>query len=169
MKAIKMMDNGKIDESILLLQEDQKLDSENFNYPYEIGYANYLKKIIKRQSKFQKNWKDTKILMNDFIHFGGILMICQKTKKAIEIADKGISKFPNKGLLYLETGVVYEFEKEYNKAVETYQKGISVEPKYSSNYYRLSNLYLNSADITQNWFMKKYLSIMKERQKGLKK
>ncbi|MGA9213494.1 hypothetical protein [Kaistella sp.] len=52
MKAIKMMDNGKIDESILLLQEDQKLDSENFNYPYEIGYANYLKKIIKRQSKF---------------------------------------------------------------------------------------------------------------------
>ena len=42
--AIKLMDNGKIEESIMLLEECQKLDPENFDYPYEIAYANYLKK-----------------------------------------------------------------------------------------------------------------------------
>ncbi len=48
-EAVKLMDNGKIEESIMLLEESQKLDPENFNYPYEIAYANYLKRIIKRQ------------------------------------------------------------------------------------------------------------------------
>lgn len=36
-EAIKLMDNGKIEESIILLEESQKLDPENFNYPYEIA------------------------------------------------------------------------------------------------------------------------------------
>ena len=38
-KAVVLMDNGRFDESIKLLKEAQKLDPENINYPYEIGYA----------------------------------------------------------------------------------------------------------------------------------
>ena len=32
--AIKLMDEGKIDESIIILKESQKLDPQNFDYPY---------------------------------------------------------------------------------------------------------------------------------------
>ena len=34
-EAIKLMDNGKLDESIKLLEEAQKLDPDRFDYPYE--------------------------------------------------------------------------------------------------------------------------------------
>ena len=37
--AIELMDNGKIDESIELLKEAQKLDPDRFDYPYELAYA----------------------------------------------------------------------------------------------------------------------------------
>ena len=43
-EAIKLMDEGKIDKSIELLEESQKLDSKNYIYPYEIAYAYVLKK-----------------------------------------------------------------------------------------------------------------------------
>jgi hypothetical protein len=37
--AIQLMDAGKFDESIQLLEEAQKLDPNEINYPYEIAYA----------------------------------------------------------------------------------------------------------------------------------
>jgi len=148
-EAIKLMDDGKIEESILLLQESQKLDSENFDYPYEIAYANYLKKDYKKSIEIlEKLEKYKNANAQLYTLWGNSYDLLQNPKKAIEIYDLGIKKFPNKGLLYLEKGVVYEFEKKYDEAIQTYQKGISVEPKYPSNYYRLAKLYLNSADKT---------------------
>lgn len=47
MKAIELMDNGKIEASIELLEEAQKLDPDRFDYPYELAYAHYLKKDYK--------------------------------------------------------------------------------------------------------------------------
>ena len=148
-ETIKLMDEGKIEESISLLEESQKLDSENFDYPYEIAYANYLKKDYKKAIEIAEkleNYKNVNAQL--YTLWGNSYDNLGNSKKAIEIYDLGIKKFPNIGLLYLEKGVVYEFEKKYDEAVQTYQKGISVEPKYPSNYYRLTNLYLNSADKT---------------------
>lgn len=148
-EAIKLMDEGKIEESISLLEESQKLDPEDFNYPYEIAYANYLNKNYKKSIEILEKlerYKNTDERL--YALWGNSYDMMENPTKAIEIYDLGIKKFPNKGLLYLEKGVVYEFEKKYNEAVQTYQKGISVEPKYPSNYYRLAKLYLNSADKT---------------------
>lgn len=146
-EAIKLMDEGKIEESILLLQESQQLDPENFDYPYETAYANYLKKDYENAIAILEkleNYKNTNAQLYSL--WGNSYDNLDNPKKAIEIYDIGIKKFPNKGLLYLEKGVVYELEKEYDKSVENYQKGISVDPKYPSNYFRIANLYLNSAD-----------------------
>jgi len=147
-EAIALMDNGKIEESILLLQESQKLDTQNFNYPYEIAYANYLKKEYKKAIEILEKIESLpNVNAQLYSLWGNSYDILGNTQKAKEIYDIGIKKFPNEGRLYLEKGVVYELEKDYNKAVTAYQKGISVEPKYPSNYYRVANLYLNSNDI----------------------
>ncbi len=42
-EAVSLMDNGKVDESIALLEESCQLDPKNPDYPYELGYAYYLK------------------------------------------------------------------------------------------------------------------------------
>ncbi len=146
-EAIKLMDEGKIEESIILLQESQKLDPKNFDYPYEIAYANYLKKDYKKAIEILEKLENyTNIKARLYTLWGNSYDNLENSKKAIEIYNNGIKKFPNEGLLYLEKGVVYELDKDYNNAVLTYKKGISVEPRYPSNYFRIANLYLNSAD-----------------------
>ena len=38
-EALKIEDEGKLEEAIKLLEEAQKLDPDDINYPYELGYA----------------------------------------------------------------------------------------------------------------------------------
>ena len=45
-KAIKLMDEGKINESIVMLQESEKLDPENYIYPYEIVHCSTDRKKV---------------------------------------------------------------------------------------------------------------------------
>lgn len=146
--AIKLMDEGKIDESIIILKESQKLDPQNFDYPYEIAYAYYSKKeydsAIKILEKLE-NYSNANYQLYQL--WGNAYDMMGNTKKAIEIYDLGMKKFPEKGALYLEKGIVYEHEKNYAKAIETYKKGIEVQPSYASNYYRISKLYLDSNNI----------------------
>jgi len=147
MEAIKLIDNGKIDESIILLKEAQKLDPERLDYPYEIAYAYYLQGNYKKASKILKknmNHKDAgerlfQLLGNSYDMLG-------KTSKAFDAYDAGLVKFPKSGIILLEKGNVYWMQKNYEKALSFYEKGIEVDPKFPSNYYRATLIYLSSTE-----------------------
>ncbi len=142
LQAIKIMDNGDLDKSIELLKKSQKLDTKNYNYSYEIGYAYFLQKnykkaieTLKEVIKYKKN--------NDqcFTLLGNIYDIDKQPEKAIEIYKQGLNKFPKSGRLYFELGNVQEVLKEYDNALESWENGISVSPSYPSNYYTASIYY----------------------------
>jgi len=142
LEAIKIMDQGKLDESIKMLEKAIKLDSKNYNYPYEIGYAYYLKKDYKNAIRTLKEvikYKDN----NDqcFTLLGNIYDIDNQQKKAIKTYKKGLDKFPESGRLYFELGNVQEVLKKYDNAVDSWEKGISVLPSYPSNYHTASIYY----------------------------
>lgn len=146
-EAIKLMDNGKFDESIKLLEDAQKLDPEEISYPYELGYAYYAKKDYKMASKYLEsilkhkdiNDRVYQLLGNSYDHLG-------KGDKAITTYETGLKKFPNSGNLYLEMGVMQMGKKDYNKALDYYEKGIEVAPKFPSNYYWAAKIYLFSSE-----------------------
>jgi len=143
-EAINLMDNGEIDKSIDLLKESQSLDPENYLYPYEIGYAYFLKKDYKNAIKTLKKvikYKDNSDQC--FTLLGNIYDIDKHPKKAIEIYKEGLIKFPKSGRLHFEQGNVREVLKNYNEALESWEHGISVEPDYPSNYYTSSIYYCN--------------------------
>ncbi|MCL3782139.1 hypothetical protein EMN47_17260 [Prolixibacteraceae bacterium JC049] len=138
-KAIKLMDNGKIDESIKILKEAKKLDPTNYVYPYEIAYAHYLnkenKKAIKILNKVLKLEEKTD---QCYALLGSLWDIEGKPEKAIEIYNIGLEKFPNSGRLYYEKGIVEEVLKKYNDALDSWEKGIMVKPTHASNYHTAS-------------------------------
>lgn len=147
MKAIELMDNGKIDESIKLLEEAQALDPDRFVYPYEIAYAHYLKGdykgAIKILEKIRKH-KDVsdrlfQLLGNSYDNIGN-------SDKAFDVYDEGLKLFPNSGIIYLEIGNVFWGKKEYGKALPYYEKGIEVDPEFPSNYYRATLIYCSSTE-----------------------
>ena len=45
-----------------------------------------------------------------------------KSKKAMETYDKGLEKFPNSGILYLEKGNIHLINKEYEPYKNHYTK-----------------------------------------------
>ncbi len=146
-EAIELMDNGKVNESIELLKEAQKLDPDRFDYPYELAYAHYIKEDYKGAIKIlEKNINHKNVNERLFQLLGNSYDILGKTEKAFESYDKGLKKFPNSGMIYLEKGNVYWGEKEYGKALPFYEKGIEIDPEFTSNYYRATLIYCGSTE-----------------------
>ena len=146
-EAIKLMDNGKLDESIKLLEEAQKLDPDRFDYPYELAYAYYAKEDFKEAVKIlEKNKTHKDVTERLFQLLGNCYDVLGKTDKAFEAYDEGLKIFPNSGMIYLEKGNVYWGKEEYGKALPFYEKGIEVDPKFPSNYYRATRIYCGSTE-----------------------
>lgn len=146
-EAIKLMDNGKYDESIKLLEEAQKLDPDRFDYPYELAYAHFLKKDYEATIKIlKKNIDHKNVTERLFQLLGNTYDVSGKSDKALETYDEGLKIFPNSGMIYLEKGNVYWGKKEYDKALPFYEKGIKVDPKFPSNYYRATLAYCSSTE-----------------------
>ncbi len=146
-EAIKLMDNGKIEEGVRLLEEAQKLDAGRFDYPYELAYAKYLKEDYNGAIKILEkiiNHKD--VTEQLFQLLGSSYDMLAQPAKALKFYDAGLKKFPNSGIIYLEKGNIYWNKEEYEKALSFYEKGIEVDPKFPSNYYRAAKIYLSTKE-----------------------
>jgi tetratricopeptide (TPR) repeat protein len=146
-QAIKLEDDGKVDDAIKLLLEACKLCPDQFMFPYELGYAYYVKEDFKKSIKYLqdalklKNPSDLgyQLLGNCYDRQGN-------SDKAIETYKDGLKIFPNSGKLYLEQGNVFWGKKDYNKALPYYERGIQIDPQFPSNYYRATILYLSTTE-----------------------
>ena len=140
--AIRLMDEGKIEDALLLLEEAQKLDSKNIYIPYEMAVANYLNKdyvtSIRILKKLRKR-KDTNPLV--FQLLGNSYSLSDDRKNAIKTYEKGLKKFPNSGALHLERGNMEMFIENNTGALQYYEAGIKVDPAFSSNYFWAAKLY----------------------------
>jgi len=146
-EAIGLMDNGKIDESITLLREAEKLDPDRFDYPYEMALAYYMKEDYKESIKIlEKLLTHKDVNERAYQLLGNSYDLSGKSDKAFKVYDAGLKKFPNSGMIYLEKGNVHWNKKEYAEALPYYEKGIEVDPKFPSNYYRATRIYCGSSE-----------------------
>ena len=146
-EAIKLMDRGKIDSGINLLETAQKLDSKNVSYKYETAYAYHLKKDYERAIGIIEGILDHPNASNLFYQLlGNSYDNIDNTVKASEVYTAGLKKFPQSGNLYLELGVVQLQSNAFENALSYFEKGIEVDPKFPSNYYWAAKLFLSSQD-----------------------
>ncbi len=143
--AIRLMDDGHVDESIKLLKETINANPDCYVCQYELAFAYTLKKdykeVVKILKKLEKHKDATdqlyQMLGNTYDYLGD-------SNKAVKAYQQGLKRFPNSGKLYLEQGVVQMGKKEYGKALDFFEKGIEAEPTFPSNYYWASKLFCNS-------------------------
>lgn len=142
MKAIELMDQGRYEESLNLLDEAIILDPDRFDYPYEKAYAYYLRKEYKKSIEILSQISShNDVTDQSFQLFGNAYDMIGDSSKAIEIYNLGLKKFPNSGKLYLEKGIVFASHNNYNDAVKSFEMGVSKDPKFPSNYYRLAAIF----------------------------
>lgn len=144
-EAIREIESGNIEPAIELLEQAQKLDPDNIDYPYEIAYAHYLDKDYKAAIKILKGLtKHGKV--NDLVYqmLGNAYDMDKKPSKAIKTYEAGLKQFPSSGRHYLERGNMELMAERYSEAMGYYEAGIERAPAFPSNYYWASKLYMNS-------------------------
>lgn len=146
-KAIRLMDDGQLDESIKLLEEANALDPKRIDYPYEKALALYRKEIYQEAISILEGLKGHKDVMDRVYQLqGNAYDILGDAEKAMEIYQIGLQKFPKSGILYLEYGVVKLSQEKYEEAAILWEKGVKVDPNFPSNYYWLARLYSGSKE-----------------------
>ncbi|MBZ4188587.1 tetratricopeptide repeat protein [Niabella beijingensis] len=146
-EAIALVDKGKFDESIPLLEAAQKLAPDDVNYPYELAYVYYSKKNYPKAITYLEKLVTHKDVSDRvFQLLGNSYDNLDKSEQAVAIYTAGLKSFPRSGNLYLEMGVLNLRKKEYIKALSYFEKGIEVAPSFSSNYYWASKIYCSSSE-----------------------
>jgi tetratricopeptide (TPR) repeat protein len=69
----------------------------------------------------------------------------EERKECEKLYKKGIKAFPNSGVLYSEYGEMLWSKQNYD-AIKQWEKGIEVDPNYSSNYYHAAKHYYLTTD-----------------------
>jgi len=78
--------------------------------------------------------------VQSFQILGMVYKAIEEEKDCEKMYKEGIKKFPKSGVLYNEYGEVLGTENGGN-AIKQWEKGIEVDPNYSSNYYNASKYY----------------------------
>lgn len=142
-EAIKLEDTqGKFDEALVLLDEAQKLDPENYMYPYERAYT-YTKK-----KEYQKAVDILQPLLKHANANGGTYQalannydILGQSDKAMETYETGLKMFPKAGEIYSELATMAMKKNDYKKGLQYMEQGIRMAPKFPTNYYKAAIIY----------------------------
>lgn len=141
-KGVQLMDAGQLDSALVYLERAQALFPDNAFYAYEIGLTHYMKTDYATAEKsFKHLLKQSEPKALYYQMLGNTYDLMGKRSKAIKTYQKGLEVFPDAGQLYLELGVVAMTEKDFNLAAVYWEKGISVEAEYPSNYYWATKLF----------------------------
>ena len=149
-KAIELMDFGKVDQSITLLEKCITLDPTNFNYPYELGYAYKLQRDYQNAIlTYKKAVKYKDATDQCYQMLGNVYEASGDLEGALKSYKKGLKKFPKSGKLYYEIGNI---QADKNEALKYYEKGINADPSYPTNYYVLAKYFLTQTKV-EMWGM----------------
>lgn len=148
-EAIRLMDSGKPEASLPLLEEAIKLDPYDPDILYEKGFAYYQMKDYTAAGNIMKQL----LKANDpGYRVYQVLGVCydmlEDPENAITTYEEGMKYYPKAGRLYLERGLIALHERKYAVALGIFERGIEMDPMYPSNYYWAARLYCTATDMT---------------------
>ncbi len=145
-KAVSLVDSGKVTEGITLLREAQGLDPDNPTIPYEIAYAYYTLKdypgaigILDSLRRLPQPTENVFQLLGNSYDFLGDSVKAEETYKA------GLTIYPRSGRLLLELGIL-NLKSQPVRALKYFEDGITAEPRFASNYYWASKIFLQTTE-----------------------
>jgi Tfp pilus assembly protein PilF len=144
--AKQFMRSGDYPNAIIVLTNALKKDPESLEIQKDLTFTYYLqrnysasvesgRKLIARSDADEQCYQ---IL-------GMAYKAIDERKEADKMYKQGIKKFPGSGELYNEYGEMLWAEKDA-EAIRFWERGIEVDPNYSSNYYNACRYYYYTYD-----------------------
>ncbi len=138
--------SGDYPNAIIVLTHALKEDPDNLAMQKDLAFTYYLQKNYSASVEAGRKLIDRKDADEQCYQILGMAYkAIEERKEADKMYRQGIKKFPNSGELYNEYGEIL-WTKQDPEAIRLWEKGIEVDPSYSSNYYNACKYYYLTYD-----------------------
>jgi tetratricopeptide (TPR) repeat protein len=144
--AKQFMRSGDFPNAIIVLSNALKLDPNNLEIQKDLTFTYYLQRNYSSAVESGRKLIDRSDADEQCYQILGMAYkAIDESKQADKMYKQGIKKFPSSGELYNEYGEMLWTNKDV-EAIRFWEKGIEVDPGYSSNYYNASKYYYYTYD-----------------------
>lgn len=144
--AKQFMRSGDYPNAIIVLSNALKLDPGNLELQKELAFTYYLQKNYSAAVESGRKLIERKDADEQCYQILGMAYkAIDEKKEADKMYKQGLKKFPSSGELYNEYGEML-WVKQNAEAIRFWEKGIEVDPNYSSNYYNACKYYYFTYD-----------------------
>jgi tetratricopeptide (TPR) repeat protein len=136
---------GNIQQAIITYRNAIQLAPEKMILYRDLGQAYYLAGEYDETHKIlEPIIKSGEADAQSFQIAGSAYVAQKEKKKAKNILQKGLERYPHSGLLFHELGRMYEMDEQPVYALETWLDGIEADPAYHINYYEAARMYMGT-------------------------
>jgi Tfp pilus assembly protein PilF len=140
------MRSGDYSNAIVVLGRAVNLDPQNLDILKELAFTYYLQKNYSQAMETAKplvERKDADVQCYQIL--GMVYKAIEESKECEKMYKQGIKRFPTSGVLYNEYGEMLWAKQDF-EAIKQWEKGIELDPNYSSNYYNACKYYYFTYD-----------------------
>ncbi|MCW3087181.1 MAG: hypothetical protein JWQ78_567, partial [Sediminibacterium sp.] len=143
-----LLQQGQYDKAVLSLDRAHQLEPGNNEIMRDLAFANYLKRDFAKAIELGKELVEKPGAdQQDFQILGLSYKAIASYKECGKLYKTALKKFPNSGVIYNEYGELLALDNNIDATIEQWEKGIELDPGYSSNYYNAALYYTRS----KNW------------------
>jgi tetratricopeptide (TPR) repeat protein len=140
-----LLQQGNFDRAVVLLDRARRAEPDNIEILKDISFANYLKRDFAQAIEIGKGIVERPDAdQQSFQVLGLSYKAIASYKEAAKLYKTALKKFPNSGVIYNEYGESLAMDNNIADAIIQWEKGIEVDPGYSSNYYNATTYYMKS-------------------------
>lgn len=141
------MKQNDLDNAALVLDRANQLKPDDIEIAKDLAYVSLLKRDYSKSIDIAKSLVEKPNAdVQSFQILGMAYKATAQNDECVKLYKKGLTKFPNRGILYSEYGEL-EFEKNPSTAIKLWEKGIEVDPSCSGNFYNASKYYSEKNDL----------------------
>ena len=146
--AKNFMRQGDYDNATLVFNRVLQQEPNNLEVLKDFTFLNILKRDFAKALEVGKVLVDRQDADEQtFQILGMAYKAIADYKECAKLYKRALKKFPNSGVLLNETGELTAMSGEVNDAINYWEKGIDIDPNYSSNYYNASMYYAKKGDL----------------------
>ncbi len=134
---------GDYTNALVVLNEALKKDPQNLELSKDLAFNYYLEKEYGKGTTVAKALTERPDA--DVASYQILALIYKATdqfKECEKLYRGGIKRFPKSGVLYNEYGEML-WSRDDHDAIKQWEKGILIDPNYSTNYYNASRYYFS--------------------------
>lgn len=140
-----VLQQGNYDRAVLLLDRAYQQEPANIEILKDLSFANYLKRDFARSIEVGKQMIERPDADQQAFQLLGLsYKAIASYKECAKLYKTALKKLPNSGVIYNEYGELLGIDNNLPEAITQWEKGIELDPGYSSNYYNAAMYYMRS-------------------------